>query len=89
MVENPTNVVLTAESVLPLADDNTAQLIFYDEGVGTKKGEKAAGILFGKGLNKFLPTHINSLFSTTHLATRFIFSGSREERIPLDLSQAC
>jgi uncharacterized protein (DUF2235 family) len=31
----PTNVVLTAESVLPLTKDNVAQVVFYDEGVGT------------------------------------------------------
>ena len=36
----PTNVVLTAESVLPLAN-GVAQLIFYDEGVGTRKYPQA------------------------------------------------
>ena len=59
IVENPTNVVLTAESVLPLANDQkTAQLIFYDEGVGTTKGDKLAGILFGRGLDKRAPRKI-------------------------------
>jgi uncharacterized protein (DUF2235 family) len=50
----PTNVVLTAESVLPLAQDGTAQLIFYDEGVGTNKHEKFRGGMFGEGLVKNL-----------------------------------
>jgi uncharacterized protein (DUF2235 family) len=50
----PTNVVLTAESVLPLAKDGTAQLIFYDEGVGTNKHEKFRGGMFGDGLVKNL-----------------------------------
>lgn len=50
----PTNVVFTAESVLPIAADGTAQVIFYDEGVGTEKGEKLTGGMFGKGLEKNL-----------------------------------
>ena len=45
-----TNVVITAESVLPIAIDGTAQAIFYDEGVGTRKGEKLSGGLFGHGI---------------------------------------
>jgi uncharacterized protein (DUF2235 family) len=38
----PTNVVLTAESVLPLAKDGTAQVIFYDAGVGTENSNISA-----------------------------------------------
>lgn len=45
-----TNVVITAESVLPIAFDGTTQAIFYDEGVGTRKGEKLSGGLFGHGI---------------------------------------
>jgi uncharacterized protein (DUF2235 family) len=45
-----TNVVITAESVLPIALDGTAQVIFYDEGVGTRKGEKLSGGMFGHGI---------------------------------------
>ena len=38
----PTNVALTAETVLPLAADGVAQPIFYDEGVGTDpRGQSA------------------------------------------------
>jgi uncharacterized protein (DUF2235 family) len=48
----PTNVVLTAESVLPLTKDGIAQVIFYDEGVGTAKHEYFSGGAFGAGLMK-------------------------------------
>ena len=50
--EFSTNVVLTAESVLPLTVDNTAQVVFYDEGVGTAKHEYFRGGIFGAGLVK-------------------------------------
>lgn len=47
---HPTNVVLTAESVLPLAGP-TAQLIYYDEGVGTGgKLDYYKGGMLGDGL---------------------------------------
>lgn len=46
----PTNVVITAESILPLAPGNTAQLIYYDEGVGTGQLDRLRGGLFGMGL---------------------------------------
>jgi len=45
-----TNVVISAESVLPIASDETAQAIFYDEGVGIRKGEKLSGGIFGHGI---------------------------------------
>lgn len=45
-----TNVVITAESILPLARDDTAQLIYYDEGVGTGKSDYYRGGAFGMGL---------------------------------------
>jgi len=34
----PTNVVLTAQCVSPIAHDGTVQIIHYDQGVGTSKG---------------------------------------------------
>ena len=46
----PTNVVLTAESVVPLAPDGKTQAIFYDEGVGTNRSERFSGGMFGAGL---------------------------------------
>ena len=50
--ENPTNVVLTAESVLPSASTGIAQVIYYDEGVGTGDShlDKLGGGIFGEGL---------------------------------------
>jgi uncharacterized protein (DUF2235 family) len=48
--ENPTNVVLMAESVLPTAPDGTPQLVHYDEGVGTGKMDRVRGTVFGVGL---------------------------------------
>ena len=47
---NPTNVVYTAQSIVPLTKDNVVQIIHYDEGVGTNKRERLRGGLFGKGL---------------------------------------
>src|SRR5205085_7124915 len=45
-----TNVVMTAESVLPLASDNVSQLIYYHEGVGTGRWDRIRGGVFGSGL---------------------------------------
>ena len=45
-----TNVVITAESVSSHAPDGTCQLIFYDEGLGTTKGQTLRGGMFGKGI---------------------------------------
>ncbi|WP_043283542.1 phospholipase effector Tle1 domain-containing protein [Reyranella massiliensis] len=45
-----TNVVLTAEGVVPMASGAIAQVIFYDEGVGTRRFEKLTGGMFGHGL---------------------------------------
>lgn len=51
---NPTNVLLTAESVLPMSGDGVVQATFYDEGVGSEEGEAFAGGVFGAGLVKNL-----------------------------------
>lgn len=51
---HPTNVLLTAESVLPMAADGVTQITFYDEGVGSEPGEGLAGGVFGAGLVKNL-----------------------------------
>ena len=45
-----TNVVMTAESVLPLASSNVSQLIYYHEGVGTGRWDRIRGGVFGTGL---------------------------------------
>jgi uncharacterized protein (DUF2235 family) len=46
----PTNVVITAESVVPIASDGSAQMIYYDQGVGTGKWDRFRGGIFGAGL---------------------------------------
>lgn len=46
----PTNVVLTAASIMREAPDGTAQIIHYDEGIGTARLEKFTGGIFGSGL---------------------------------------
>lgn len=46
----PTNVVLTAASIKRKASDGTAQIIYYDEGVGTAWYDKLVGGVFGWGL---------------------------------------
>ena len=47
---SPTNVVLTAETVLPIVHDDKAQAIFYDEGVGTGAIHQLADGMFGLGI---------------------------------------
>lgn len=48
---NPTNVQLIAEGVKPYdADDGTVQIVYYDEGVGTRSDEVLRGGALGKGL---------------------------------------
>lgn len=47
----PTNVQLLAEAVKPVdADDGTVQIVYYDEGVGTRSDEVWRGGALGQGL---------------------------------------
>lgn len=87
--ENPTNVVLTAESVQPTADDGTAQLIFYDEGVGTTKGQKVRGLVFGKGLNQNLADAYRFLIFNYTPGDQIYIFGSQEELIRPGHSEGC
>lgn len=74
---HPTNVVLTAESVLPHAD-GVSQVIFYDEGVGTDRGERLLGGLLGAGLTKNLADAYRFLiFNYTPGDHLFVFGFSR------------
>ena len=74
----PTNVVVTAESVLPLASAGTAQLIFYDEGVGTGRFERMRGGMFGSGLVQNLADAYRFLiFNYTPGDEIYIFGFSR------------
>lgn len=75
---NPTNVVLTAESVLPLGDDEIAQVIYYDEGVGTAKGESLTGGVFGEGVDQNLAdAYRHLIFNHTPGDDIFVFGFSR------------
>jgi len=49
---HPTNVVLTAESVVPFVKDDVAQAVFYDQGIGSGDhfGEHLLGGMFGIGI---------------------------------------
>ena len=48
--KNVTNVVHTARNIDFKDDDGNAQIVHYDQGVGTKPHEKLRGGLFGMGL---------------------------------------
>lgn len=75
---NPTNVVLTAESVLPLGSDGVAQVIYYDEGVGTAKGESLTGGVFGAGIEQNLAdAYRHLIFNYTPGDDIFVFGFSR------------
>jgi uncharacterized protein (DUF2235 family) len=73
-----TNVVITAESVVPFARDDVAQVIFYDEGVGTGKWEHFRGGIFGIGLVQNLADAYRFLiFNYTPGDQIYIFGFSR------------
>ena len=80
---HPTNVLFTAQSVLPIAADGTVQEIFYDEGVGTEKGEKLTGGMFGKGSKRTSTTPIAFSSSIIRRATRSTSSASPAVPSPL------
>lgn len=73
----PTNVVFTAESVLP-SPDGEVQLIHYDEGVGTEKFEKLSGGMFGNGMDRNLAEAYRFLvFNYTPGDEVYVFGFSR------------
>lgn len=51
-VARPTNVQITAESVRDTSGDGVAQVVYYDQGVGTGGKDALTGGLFGAGLLK-------------------------------------
>ena len=74
----PTNVVLTAESVLPLTQDGIAQVIFYDNGVGTGKLDYLPGGVLGAGLMKTMADGYRFLiFNYTPGDEIYVFGFSR------------
>jgi uncharacterized protein (DUF2235 family) len=73
-----TNVVITAEIILPYGSNGIVQAIFYDEGVGTRKFEKIVGGLFGSGMVENLGDAYRFLiFNYTPGDEIFIFGFSR------------
>ena len=49
----PTNVVKIVQAIKPLCDDNTQQIIFYDEGIGTgDRLDRIFGGAFGWGIDQ-------------------------------------
>lgn len=73
-----TNVVVTAESILPLASNNTAQLIYYDDGVGTGRWDRIRGGIFGSGLDQNLADAYRFLiFNHTPGDEIYVFGFSR------------
>ena len=74
----PTNVVLTAESVVPTARDGNAQLIWYDQGVGTGKADRWTGGLLGAGVEPILADAYRALiFNYLPGDDIFVFGFSR------------
>lgn len=47
----PTNVILIAQAVKPIASDGTHQVVFYEEGLGTNWYDKLPGGAFGWGID--------------------------------------
>jgi uncharacterized protein (DUF2235 family) len=76
--EHPTNVLLTAQSVLPRSQDTT-QLIYYDEGVGTDGGIDywKGGILEEGLLQNLSEGYQNLIFNYTPGDEIFVFGFSR------------
>lgn len=72
-----TNVVKVAQSLSPMAR-GTAQLIYYDKGVGTDEGEKLSGGAFGAGLDKNLyEAYAFLIFNYTPGDEIYVFGFSR------------
>jgi uncharacterized protein (DUF2235 family) len=75
---NPTNVVITAQSITPLTRDGTTQIIHYDQGVGTGKSDHWTGGMLGEGLiDKIVGAYTFLVFNYTPGDELFIFGFSR------------
>lgn len=76
--QNPTNVVLTAESILPIDKNGVPQIIFYSQGVGSNKYDHLIGGVFGAGLFKNISdAYRHLIFNYTPGDEIFIFGFSR------------
>lgn len=75
---DPTNVVLTAESVNPTASNGISQVIYYHEGVGTDRWERIRGGAFGAGLlNNIADAYRSLVFNYKPGDEIYIFGFSR------------
>lgn len=75
---NPTNVVITAESITPIAPDGTVQIIHYDSGVGTGRVDHWTGGIFGEGLlDKIMVAYTFLVFNYEPGDEIFVFGFSR------------
>jgi uncharacterized protein (DUF2235 family) len=75
---NPTNVVLTAQSITPVASADVVQIIHYDSGVGTTNRDKWTGGLFGEGLlDKIVDAYTFLVFNYEVGDELYVFGFSR------------
>ncbi len=75
---NPTNVVITAQSVTPTTKAGVTQIIHYDPGVGTGNDDKWSGGLFGGGLlDKIIDAYTFLVFNYTVGDEIYVFGFSR------------
>jgi len=74
----PTNIVLIAEAIIPICDNGDQQIVYYDEGVGTQKGEILRGGAFGKGVRvNLLDAYRFLIFNYRPNDEIFVFGFSR------------
>jgi uncharacterized protein (DUF2235 family) len=74
----PTNVVITAQSITPVAGDGAVQIIHYDPGVGTGEDDRWKGGLFGEGLiDKIVDAYTFLVFNYEPGDQLYVFGFSR------------
>jgi uncharacterized protein (DUF2235 family)/phage tail protein X len=75
---NPTNVVITAQSLTPVAKSSVVQIIHYDPGVGTGPDDHWKGGLFGDGLiDKIIDAYTFLIFNYEPGDELYVFGFSR------------
>lgn len=75
---NPTNVVITAQSVTPVTKEGVVQIIHYDPGVGTGHDDHWTGGLFGEGLiDKIVDAYTFLIFNYEPGDELYVFGFSR------------
>jgi uncharacterized protein (DUF2235 family) len=75
---NPTNVVITAQSLTPVTRSSVVQIIHYDPGVGTGPDDHWKGGLFGEGLiDKIIDAYTFLIFNYEPGDELYVFGFSR------------